>query len=199
MQFALCLSALAGFVLVALFLPETSHPSTRGIDKALGTQDAPSNMGSTAKAIRWKWYWLNPFASLALLRSPNLLAVSLAGTTTLLTDFVLLVPLAYTIGRRYNITNEALIGACFIPDGVGNIIGAPLAGRLSDRMVTKWRHRRGGVWVPEDRLRAAVSGVCLVPFSVLFSGLIMTYVDGIPGIVLNLAMLFVNGIGVCRQ
>jgi MFS family permease len=123
----------------------------------------------------------------------------MVGTTTLLTDFVLLIPLAYTVGRRYDITNEALIGACFIPNGVGNIIGAPLAGRLSDRIVTKWRRRRGGVWVPEDRLRAGVSGVYLVPFSILFLGLITTYVDGIPGVVLNLVMLFVNGIGVCRQ
>jgi len=52
---------------------------------------------------------------------------------------VLLVPLAYTIvnfrqyrssdlaliynsqGKRYNITNEAIIGACFLPAGLGNI------------------------------------------------------------------------------
>ncbi|EIN08118.1 MFS general substrate transporter [Punctularia strigosozonata HHB-11173 SS5] len=201
MQYTLFFSALLTAVLVSLFLPETSHPGTRGIEKALEAEGihAVSGLapGEVAKERRWKWYWLNPFSSLNLLRSPNLLAITIVGTTTLLTDFVLLIPMAYTIGRRYNITNEALIGACFIPDGIGNIIGAPLSGHISDQIIKRWRKRRGGEWVPEDRLRAAVFGaMVLVPGSILSSGLIMAYVDGIPGIVLNLVMLFANGIGV---
>jgi len=46
---------------------------------------------------------------------------------------VLLLPLAYTIGVRYNVTNEALIGACFLPEGLGKI--TPVAGSLSDRVI----------------------------------------------------------------
>jgi len=62
---------------------------------------------------------LNPFQSIWLLKSPNLFMLALAGFTILLSEFVLLVPLAYTIGVRYNIKNEALIGACFFARGVG--------------------------------------------------------------------------------
>ncbi|KAI0373119.1 MFS general substrate transporter [Pilatotrama ljubarskyi] len=182
-QWALFVMGLFAFVPVALWLPETLDPQ---------------------KLRRWgateehrKPVFLNPFKSLGLLRSPNILIVTLAGTTTLVTDFVLMIPLAYTIGKQYNITNEAIIGAFFLPAGLGNIIGAPLAGRLSDRVVVAWRKRRGGVWVPEDRLRASLWGAAVfVPLSVLLSGLTTQFVPGTPGIVLNLIWLFMNGIGV---
>ena len=76
-------------------------------------------------------------------------------------------------------------------------MGAPIAGRLSDRILVKWRKRRAGVWVPEDRLRASLLGAgALVPLSMLFFGIILTYVRGNLGIVLALAVLFMNGIGV---
>ncbi|KAH9921917.1 MFS general substrate transporter [Amylocystis lapponica] len=197
-HYALFCAGLLVFVCTLLYLPETSHPGTRGVDKA--SLDADST--------KWKWVWLNPFACLALLRAPNLFAVTLAGTFVLLTDYVLLIPLSYTIGARYGITNEALVGAFFIAAGTGNMsqsprpwhaaaLGAPIAGRISDYMVTKSRKQRGGEWVPEDRLRATLTpALLLVPCSVLFSGLTTHFVDGRPGIVLNLLCLFMNGIGV---
>lgn len=63
MQYSLGLCGLIAFLAVAAFLPETCHLGTRGIDK----------LGSTASSR--KLFWINPFASLGLLRSPNLLAV----------------------------------------------------------------------------------------------------------------------------
>ncbi|KAG1819874.1 MFS general substrate transporter [Suillus subaureus] len=164
--------------------PETSHPGTLGIDKL--------------KHRRWIHItWINPLRSLWLLRSPNLFAVMLAASLVLISDFVLLVPLAYTIGVRYRITNEAIIGACFLPNGLGNFIGAPVAGRLSDIVLRRWREKRGGVWCPEDRLRATwIGGLFMVPLSVGASGLITTYVGGPIGLALNLLCLLTNGMGV---
>jgi len=116
---------------------------------------------------------------------------------SLLTSYVLLVPMAYTIGKRYNITNEATIGACFLPSGLGNILGASVAGRISDRLVTKWRKIRAGEWGPEDRLRGTLFGAAfLVPLSVLSSGIITHYIEGNVGLALNLVCLFFNGFGV---
>ena len=78
-----------------------------------------------------------------------------------------------------------------------NLVGAPLAGRLSDRIVVYYRKKRGGVWYPEDRLRATLPGALIVvPLSVLISGLLTEYVPGTLGLVLNLVCLFINGIGV---
>ncbi|PFH53524.1 hypothetical protein AMATHDRAFT_171409 [Amanita thiersii Skay4041] len=186
MQFLLGVLGLCGLILMSLCFPETSHPGARGIDKL-----QPDERQS------WKSLFVNPFSPLELLRSPNLLSVSLAGFAVLLTDYVLLVPLPFTIAARYNITNEGLIGACFIPAGLGNLIGAPLAGRISDKIVVKWRERRGGIWYPEDRLRATLPGALFfVPLSILLSGLITHFVSGRIGLILNLVCLFANGIGV---
>lgn len=77
------------------------------------------------------------------------------------------------------------------------VVGSPLAGRLSDRVIVKWRQKRGGEWYPEDRLRAAMSGALfLVPLSILCAGIVTEYVDGPLGLILNLVCLFVNGVGV---
>ncbi|EIW61021.1 MFS general substrate transporter [Trametes versicolor FP-101664 SS1] len=182
-QWGLFIMGLFALVPVYLWLPETLDP------------EKIRKWGATEE--HRKPIFLNPFKSLALLRSPNILIITLAGTAALVTDFVLMIPLAYTIGKQYNISNEAIIGAFFLPAGLGNIIGAPLAGRLSDKVVVTWRKRRGGVWIPEDRLRASLWGAGLfVPMSVLLSGLTTQFVPGTLGIVLNLVWLFMNGIGV---
>ncbi|KAJ7690704.1 major facilitator superfamily domain-containing protein [Mycena rosella] len=193
-QLGLFFVGLVAYVGMLIFLPETSHPGTMGKDKA---EAECAVDGDHQPSRRVKWVWLNPFSCLWLLRSPNLLLVTISAATVLYTDYALLVPIAYTIGARYNITNEAIIGACFFPMGLGNIIGAPLAGMLSDRIVIKWRKRRGGVWVPEDRLRATLVGAAtLVPLSVVLCGLITHFVAGPLGLFLNLVCFFFNGLGV---
>ncbi|KAF4603029.1 hypothetical protein EYR38_003434 [Pleurotus pulmonarius] len=203
----------AAAAFTALWLPETSHPGTLGAEKQ--QREAQDMPGAPPRQIdRLGWVWLNPLSCMALLRSPNLLLVMLAGAATLLTDFVLLVPLAYTIGAKYGITNEALIGAVFIPCGMGNIVGAPLAGFLSDRFIlARAKHGRqqanggggeeeigagaGVGWYPEDRLRATLVGAAVcVPLSVLLVGLTTTYVPGRTGLAMCLAWLFMNGLGV---
>jgi len=172
------------FFLIIFHLPETSHPNKRGVDKL-----DPSLLP------KWRPVILNPLQPIWLLRSPNLFIVTLAGFTSVLTNFVLIVPLAYTIGVRYNIKNEALIGACFLPSGLGGMVGAPLSGYLSDRMVVYYRKKRGA-WYPEDRLRVTLpSALTLVPLSVLISALLTEYVPGTLGLVLNLICLFANGFG----
>jgi len=120
-------------------------------------------------------------------------------------------------GKRYGIENEALIGACFLPLGIGNAsmchllspctchltahdsslistVGAPLSGWISDKIVVRYKKLRG-YWFPEDRLRACLYSFYL-PITVLASGLITRYIPGTLGLVLNLICFFINGIGV---
>ncbi len=66
MQYILALAAAIDFVMMYFLFPETSHPGTRGIDKREFAEER-------AKGMKYKI--LNPFASLRLLRSPNLLAI----------------------------------------------------------------------------------------------------------------------------
>ncbi|KAG1721025.1 hypothetical protein EDB19DRAFT_1774591 [Suillus lakei] len=169
-------------LLVYLSFPETSHPGTLGIDKLM----------------RRRWIhitWVNPLSSLWLLRSPNLFAVMLTSALVLIS--ILLVPMAYTIGVRYGITNEAIIGVCFLPNGLGNFIGELVAGRQLDIAVRRWREKREGMWCPEDRLRATwIGGLIIVPLSMCASGLITTYVGGPIGLALNILCIGANGMGV---
>jgi len=77
------------------------------------------------------------------------------------------------------------------------IVGAPIAGRLSDRVIVRWREKRNGCLVPEDRLRAALPGaLILLPLPVLLSGVFTHYVSGTLGLVLNMLCFFISGIGV---
>jgi MFS family permease len=74
----LVLAVLAGLACILMYalLPETAHPGTRGADVRFGVDG------------KWRWVWLNPCQSLALLRAPNLLLVvceSLSSTGVKLT------------------------------------------------------------------------------------------------------------------
>ncbi|KAF8576298.1 MFS general substrate transporter [Ramaria rubella] len=196
MQLIIFSMGLAALVFVAAFLPETSHPGSRGIDK-LRAGETDTASASSGKKQTWVWVWLNPFNPLGLLRGPNISLVVIASAMTLVTDYVLLIPLSYTIGSSYHIESPALVGACFLVSGIGNIVGAPVAGHFSDRAVINGRKRRGGEWVPEDRLTAALPGaMVMVPFFVLVYGLTTQFVPGRLGLVIDLICLFIHGVGI---
>lgn len=63
MQYGLFVVALSFLVFTILLQPETSQPGARGMDKA------------RARGEKVGLVMLNPFKSLALLRSPNILLV----------------------------------------------------------------------------------------------------------------------------
>ena len=67
MQYALFLAGVVALVLTLVYLPETSHPGTRGIDKLYEHGDLERG--------RFKWVWLNPFRSVLLLKSPNMILI----------------------------------------------------------------------------------------------------------------------------
>ena len=78
-------------------------------------------------------------------------------------------------------------------------VGASISGRISDMVVRRAKEARKGIWVPEDRLRAAwLGGLVLIPVSVTLAGFVTTYVDGTVGLVISLVCLFTNGVGVSR-
>lgn len=120
----------------------------------------------------------------------------------------------YFQGKRYNIQNEAFVGLLILPLGIGNagklnrhisrslwwsslflsVVGAPLSGWISDRIVIHYKSERG-YWCPEDRLRACFYGAYF-PVTVLASALVTKYMEGTPGLVLNSFIFFLNGVGV---
>lgn len=71
MQFVLFIAGTLLELVIILYLPETAQPRTRGIDKL---RESESLLGEGEGRGR-RWVWLNPFKSLAMFRSPCLLAV----------------------------------------------------------------------------------------------------------------------------
>jgi len=184
----LCLVGLTGFTTFYILFPETSQPGARGIEKL----NAGNGIDSSTSFI-----FINPLEPLCLLRSPAMLLTGIIISASQMAFFVIAVPLPYTIGLRYHITNEALIGACLLPAGVGSMVGSAIVGRISDFTVIKWRRKRKGVWYPEDRLRAAVIPFAvLLPLSILGFGLVNKFVPGNVGLMLSLVCLFFSGSGV---
>ena len=81
----------------------------------------------------------------ASLADSSFRAQSINSSFTLLTTYVLLVPLTYTMAPRYGITNVAIIGCLYLPQGVGNIVGSRIGGKYADWTVAKWIEKRGYV------------------------------------------------------
>ena len=69
MQYGLLGYALLSLVFTFFLQPETSQPGARGIEHMSQPEAGTRRKGKTS----WVWVWLNPFESLALLRSPNIL------------------------------------------------------------------------------------------------------------------------------
>ena len=69
MQVALGTVGIVIFIAILFFLPETSHPGARGIDKL--RMDSMKTEASSSRMF----VFVNPIRPLALMRSPNVLAV----------------------------------------------------------------------------------------------------------------------------
>lgn len=77
MQFILFIASTLLAIFMLVYLPETSQPRSRGIDKLLESESSlvgEDDVDRSSKQRR-RWVWLNPFQSVAMFRSPNLLAV----------------------------------------------------------------------------------------------------------------------------
>ncbi|KAG1884734.1 major facilitator superfamily domain-containing protein [Suillus subluteus] len=170
LHYSIAVWGLLELFLVYFSFPETSHPGTLSIDKL--------------KRRRWIHItWVNPLSSLWLLWSPNLFAASSLCCWRLLSAPGMVSRMRPSSGLDSSQTDWD--------------IGAPVAGRLSDIVVKRWRKKRNGVWFPEDRLRATwIGGLVTIPLSIGASGLITTYVGGPVGLWLNLLCLYTNGMGV---
>ncbi|KAI9033446.1 major facilitator superfamily domain-containing protein [Hyaloraphidium curvatum] len=135
--------AAAVWVLVVLFLPETMVPR------------------EVAAGAKRENVVLKGFKNLTYNRYPfvfsNVLVLALS--------FAILFTLSVTIPRDfpavYGFTTSQA-GFVQLASGVGMLFGNYFSGRFSDRGYRAWRQRRGGVAVPEDRLRATWPGVVLL-------------------------------------
>lgn len=177
------LSGLAALFTLTPLLPETIY--YRRADELAGF--------SRRQQARILWSLINPIRVLRLFVYPNLLLASLASSAVIWNMYGLLTPIRYVLNPRFNLTTPMQSGLFYLAPGTGYLVGTLIGGRYADHVVKRWIKKRGGVRVPEDRLRSAL------PFmGVIIPGCVLVYGWGVQkeagGIPLAVVTLFVQGV-----
>lgn len=178
-------TALAGVAFVGAYalLPETSHH--KKVDDLAG-------MPIKAKA-RVLWSMLNPWRVLRLYKYPNLIMAALASSSLVWNMYSLLTPIRYVLNPRFNLTTPIQSGLFYLAPGCGYILGTFFGGRYADYITISWTAKRGGIRVPEDRLRSALPFMGIViPVCMLLYGWSVEKRFG--GIALPVIMMFLQGV-----
>ncbi|KAJ5208902.1 hypothetical protein N7449_003281 [Penicillium cf. viridicatum] len=170
-----------GTLLVFFFFPET-YPHL--------TKDDMTDKTTWQKA-KYLWHRISPLqVAIMLFKYPNLFCTGLAAGALVWNQYSLLTPIRYVLNPRFDLTSPIQTGLFYIAPGCGYLVGTLMGGRWADHTVKKWILKRGGVRVPEDRLKS-----CLIFLGGVIPGCILVYgwtvekaVGGIP--VPVLAMFF---------
>lgn len=178
-------TALAGLALVGAYfiLPETIHHKKS--DDLIGLP--------RRKKYRILWGMLNPWRVVKLFQYPNLFIVSLASSSLVWNMYSLLTPIRYVLNPRFHLTTPIQSGLFYLAPGCGYVLGAFVGGRYADWMTIKWQAKRGGVRVPEDRLRSAFPFLTIfMPACMLIYG--WSIEKKVGGIALPVIMMFLQGV-----
>ncbi|KAI9033440.1 major facilitator superfamily domain-containing protein [Hyaloraphidium curvatum] len=134
------------FLCILVFLPETLPASKRKAKK-------PPSMLAGIYALRY------PFVAFVTLDACCLFAA--------LWSLNSMLPYIYT--NAYGFTSS-MVGAAMAATACGNLCGSLFGGYYADMTIIKWKRRRNGIMVAEDRLRTTwLAGLC-VPIGLLLFG-----------------------------
>lgn len=173
-----------GTLLVFFFFPET-YPH---LDKSDLTEK------TSFQKVKFLWHRVNPVrVGILLFTYPNLFFAGIAAGALVWNQYSLLTPIRYVLNPRFHLTSPIQSGLFYIAPGCGYLLGTFMGGRWADHIVKKWIRKRGGVRVPEDRLKS-----CLVFLGIVIPGCMLVYgwavekaVGGIPVPVLA---MFLQGV-----
>ncbi|OQE15552.1 hypothetical protein PENFLA_c031G06279 [Penicillium flavigenum] len=150
-----------GTLLVFFFFPET-YPHLTKSDMADKTM---------WQKVKYLWHRISPLqVAIMLFKYPNLFCTGLAAGALVWNQYSLLTPIRYVLNPRFNLTSPIQTGLFYIAPGCGYLVGTLMGGRWADHTVKKWIRKRGGVRVPEDRLKS-----CLIFLGGVIPGCILIY------------------------
>ncbi|KAJ5293852.1 hypothetical protein PENANT_c002G10529 [Penicillium antarcticum] len=179
-------TALGGFgtVLVFFFFPETyPHLTKNDLSERTLLQKA-----------KFLWNRISPLrVAVMLFTYPNLFCTGLGAGALVWNQYSLLTPIRYVLNPRFHLTSPIQSGLFYIAPGCGYLVGTFMGGRWADYTVKKWIRKRGGVRVPEDRLKSCLfflGGV--VPGCILIYG--WTVEKAVGGIPVPVLAMFFQGV-----
>ncbi|KAI7908346.1 major facilitator superfamily domain-containing protein [Cokeromyces recurvatus] len=118
----------------------------------------------------------NPFAAFALLRHPFIFMSSITAGIFFGAMFATESILPTAFSKTYGLVSWQT-GLCYLGAGIGNLSGALVGGRLSDRLLLRSRRLRGGIPRTEDRLTVNIwiAGFIFNPLGLLLFGWVVEH------------------------
>ncbi|KXS15349.1 MFS general substrate transporter [Gonapodya prolifera JEL478] len=167
--YALCI-----FLVTLLFLPETLTPLAPGAAR-------PSR---------------NPFTSFSTLAHPFVFTMQFV-TTVAFASFYTFPPLVPRDWPQVYGFDSAGVGFVMMAMGLGMVIGTVVGGYVADYSLARWKRKRGGVSIAEDRLWSSAPGWILLPagmvaYGWLLQGRVAWPATMTAAIVIGLGQLFFN-------
>ncbi|KAH7149566.1 major facilitator superfamily domain-containing protein [Dactylonectria estremocensis] len=136
---------------------------------------------------------ISPMRVLLLFRYWNIVMVAGGSASLTWNMYSLLTPIRYVLNPRFHLETPLLSGLFYLAPGFGYLLGTLMGGHWADYTVKRWIKKRGGVRIPEDRLRSAVPFMGIVmPGSMLVYG--WTVDRGVGGIPVPVIAMFVQGV-----
>ncbi|KJX99563.1 MFS transporter like protein [Zymoseptoria brevis] len=113
----------------------------------------------------------NPIRIISLMRYPNLLLTNVACALVSWSGYALLSSPGHLLRTQYNLNSPTLVGLFYLSPAGGFLAGSVLGGFSSDRSVKLWIEQRGGIRLPQDRLRSGfLSWFVIIPVASLLFG-----------------------------
>ncbi|KAM0429320.1 hypothetical protein ACHAPT_006535 [Fusarium lateritium] len=136
---------------------------------------------------------ISPMRVLRLFRYWNIALVAVGSASLTWNMYSLLTPIRYVLNPRFNLETPLVSGLFYLAPGFGYLVGTFVGGRWADYTVKQWIKKRGGVRIPEDRLRSTLPfmGV-IIPGSMLVYG--WTVDQEVGGIPVPVIAMFVQGV-----
>ncbi|KAF7534996.1 hypothetical protein G7Z17_g13283 [Cylindrodendrum hubeiense] len=178
-------TALAGVGVLGLYFVviETAH------HKKITDLEGYSRRDKTKAILKL----ISPMRVLLLFRYWNIVMVAVGSASLTWNMYSLLTPIRYVLNPRFHLETPLLSGLFYLAPGFGYLLGTFVGGHWADYTVKQWIKRRGGVRVPEDRLRSTLPfmGVIIPGCMLVYGWAVDQEVGGIP---VPVIAMFLQGI-----
>ncbi|KAJ4265522.1 hypothetical protein NW762_004811 [Fusarium torreyae] len=136
---------------------------------------------------------ISPMRVLRLFQYYNIALVAGGSASLTWNMYSLLTPIRYVLNPRFNLESPLLSGLFYLAPGCGYVVGTFVGGHWADYTVKRWIKKRGGVRIPEDRLRSSLPFMgAIIPGSMLVYG--WTVDQEVGGIPVPVIAMFIQGV-----
>ncbi|OAD07841.1 hypothetical protein MUCCIDRAFT_135793 [Mucor lusitanicus CBS 277.49] len=165
------------FLITFFFTPETFRVDAKfDIELPVANNECIDSAASDKDTLHSNSHRFNPFTAFILLRHPFVFLASVVAALFFAAMFATEAILPDAFKEVYGLSSWQT-GLCYLGAGIGNLSGALVGSRVSDRLLIRSRRLRGGAHKAEDRLTANVwiAGFIFGPLGNLLFGWVVEH------------------------